>query len=1048
MPISLDKTYAELGWPTPEQVMHPEGEGPRVYASLVREKIGRALVRFEDARKATLGILVPDSHSAATQMPFAIVVTFDQTASEGTLRELQRMCWNYSHSPTLITIEPNLLRVWTCCESPDPNRELEKFVVHQVSSTDLSSGQGMALENRAVRALHWVNLVSGSFFEQNPERFNRDGRADQMLLGNLRYIRTRLTEAGLDNDDVCHDLLARIIFVQFLFDRKDSDGVAALNVNRLARLHNDGVLARAHTSFDSILSDYADTYRLFDWLNTKFNGDLFPGKGDTAAARAKGWAAEKRIVTKEHLSLLADFVRGDFDMPSGQACLWPQYSFDVIPLEFISSIYETFVTERAARDGIFYTPSHLVDFIFDRVLPWTGREWDLKILDPACGSGIFLVKAFQRLVHRWKQANPGQTIRAEVLRRLLERNLFGVDKDVHAVRVACFSLYLAMCDEIEPRHYWTQVVFPPMRDRRLICSDFFAEESSGFQTESDAASYDLIVGKAPWGDGLVTERALEWSKNKSHRWTIANKDIGGLFLSKASHLVKADGRVAMIQSANSLLFNGSQKASKFRRQLFTSVRIKEIYNLSVLRFKIFTKKSHTTKMSIAPACVVILHPGQPAPEDHIAYVSPKQLKPLVDEFSILIEPTDFKRLTVREAASDPLIWSVLLWGSSRDRALIRKLQGYPSLAHPHEQDEILSRQGIIYGDRTRSEILLRERRLFDSTSFPEGSLLYLDAESLPIAGELQTHSRDSTDFRAFAWPQLILKQGWQKSSGRFHARLVRSRMHEGVLCNKSYVTVHGSQKLLEAAWLMFNSKIAVYFLQLTSGRMAAYRPEALVHDLLALPLPPLETSNLKGLDSYEAIDTRVFDAFGLKDAERVLIEDMLAYTLADFRGTGESLGNTPTKRSGGKKDEPDLRAYCEFVIRVLKAGFGRDKAVTATIFQQTDGAPLPYRLVAFELGRHASENIAVSQIQTLALLGELERLDQSPLGQINSRRGIYNARLARIYDGSSGVPTIFVLKPDASKYWTRSVGLNDGDEIALDLFQWQRQVEPERGETK
>jgi len=1044
MPISLESTHAELGWPTPQEITHPRGAGAGVYASLVREKIGRALVRFEDAQNATLGILVPDSHSAATQAPFAVVVTFDQLVGEVTLRELQRMCWNFSHSPTLITIEPSLLRVWTCCESPDPNRQLADFLVHEVSSRDLSSGQSLALENLAVRALHWVNLVSGDFFERHPERFSRDGRADQMLLGNLRYIRARLTEAGLEDDDVCHDLLARIIFVQFLFDRKDSDGIAALNPNRLVRLHNDGILARLHTSLDSILSDYADTYNLFDWLNTRFNGDLFPGKGDTATARAKGWATEKRIVSKQHLSLLADFVRGDLDMPSGQAHLWPQYSFDVIPLEFISSIYETFVTERAARDGIFYTPSHLVDFIFDRVLPWTGQEWDLKILDPACGSGIFLVKAFQRLVHRWKQANPDQTIRAEVLRRLLERNIFGVDKDPHAVRVACFSLYLAMCDEIEPRHYWTQVVFPPMRDRRLICSDFFAEENVGFQTQSDHASYDLVVGNAPWGDGLVTETALTWAKTEGHRWTVANRDIGGLFLSKASHLVETDGHVAMIQSANSLLFNGSQKASAFRRQLFTTLRVEEIYNLSALRFKIFAKKSHTTKMSIAPACVVVLRPGRPALEDRISYVSPKQLKPLVDEFSIVIEPNDQKTLTVREAASDPIIWSVLLWGSSRDRALIRKLQTYKSLAHPQEQHEVISRQGIIFGDRTRSEPLLRERRFFDSKSFPDDSLLYLNAESLPVAGEIQTHSRDSTDFRAFAWPQLIIKQGWQKSSGRFHARMVRSRKHEGVLCNKSYVTVHAPQRLLEAAWLTFNSKVAVYFLQLTSGRIAAYRPEALVHDLLALPLPPPGDALSEELDNYEAIDARVFDAFGLKDSERVLVEDMLAHTLADFRGTEQSVGRKPTKRLDGTAQEPQIGAYCDFVIRVLKAGFGRDKAVTATIFQQVDGTPLPYRLVAFELGKRASHAVSVSPIQTIALLRELERLDQSVLDKQSPRRGIYNARLARIYDGSTGVPTIFVIKPDATKYWTRSAGLNDGDEIALDLFQWQ-QVSLKRG---
>ena len=1039
MPISLESAHELLKWPAPQEITDPQGAGAGVCASLVRDKIGRALSRFSDAQNASLGILVPDSNSASTQTPIAVVANFDRLVSERTLRELQRLCWNFSHTPTLITFEPGLLRVWTCCESPDPNRQLEDFVVHNVSSDELDSRHSLALENLAVRALHWVNLVSGEFFQQREKRFNRDGRADQMLLGNLRYIRARLTNAGLEDDDVCHDLLARIIFVQFLFDRKDSDGVAALNPNRLARLHNDGILARHHTSFDSILSDYADTYKLFDWLNTKFNGDLFPGKGDTAADRARGWAAEKRVVTKQHLSLLADFVRGDLEMPSGQAHLWPKYSFDVIPLEFISSIYETFVTERAARNGIFYTPSHLVDFILDRVLPWTGRDWDLKVLDPACGSGIFLVKAFQRLVHRWKQANLGQPIRSEVLRRILERNIFGVDKDTHAVRVACFSLYLAMCDEIEPRHYWTQVTFPPMRDRRLVCSDFFAEDKGGFNTDGDSGSYDLVIGNAPWGDGLVTEFARKWAKNERHRWTIANNDIGGLFLSKVSELAKPAGRVAMIQSANSILFNGSKKAVEFRHQLFTRVRVEEIYNLSTLRFKVFTRRSNATKTSIAPACVIVLCPGKPQSEDRISYVSPKQLKPLVDEFTVVIEPHDRKSLTVREAAEDRLIWSVLLWGSPRDRALIRRLHAYPSLLRPGQRYKVLSRQGIISGDRTRSEPLLADKRLFDSKSFPNNSLLYLDAESLPVAGKILTHSRDSTDFRAFAWPQLIVKQGLQKESSRFQARIVRSTTREGILCNKSYVTVHAPEKLLEAASLTFNSKLAVYFLHLTSGRIAAYRPEALVHELLDLPLPPPRSGLTAGVDSYEAIDARVYEAFDFKDSERILIEDMLAYTLAEFRGTEEPVGKGRLGPENEDTQSSQLTAYCEHVIRVLKAGFGQEKAVTATVFQQSDGPQLPLRLVAFELARQRSNPVTVSKIQTVALLKEVERLAGS------DRYGIFSARLARIYDSGNGTPTIFVIKPAPIKYWTRSAGLNDGDEISLDLFRWQQQADLEGG---
>jgi hypothetical protein len=189
MSISLDNTHAVLGWPAPQEITHPQGAGAAVFAALAREKIGRILARFDDAADATVGILVADPHAERTQSPLAIVVSFNGAASEQTLRELHRLCWNFSHSPTLITIEPTILRAWSCCEAPDPDRELTNYLVHEITSSEMASAQDTTLENLAVRALHWINLVSGEFFQLRSDRFNRDGRADQMLLGNLRYIR-------------------------------------------------------------------------------------------------------------------------------------------------------------------------------------------------------------------------------------------------------------------------------------------------------------------------------------------------------------------------------------------------------------------------------------------------------------------------------------------------------------------------------------------------------------------------------------------------------------------------------------------------------------------------------------------------------------------------------------------------------------------------------------------------------------------------------------------------------------------------------------------
>jgi len=730
-------------------------------------------------------------------------------------------------------------------------------------------------------------------------------------------------------------------------------------------------------------------------------------------------------------------------MPSGQRSLWPQYSFDVIPLEFISSIYETFVTSRAANSGVFYTPPHLVDFVLDCVLPWKSTNWDIKVIDPACGSGIFLVKAFQRLVHRWKLANPDQPVRAELLRRLLERNIFGVDLDPHAVRVACFSLYLAMCDEIEPRHYWTQVVFPSMRGRRLIWSDFFDENISGFSSHNDAEAYDLVVGNAPWGEQLITPMASSWASDVSHRWTIANKDLGGLFLAKAMHLLKKTGRTAMIQSANALLFNGSDKAIAFRKELFNRHRVEEIINLSALRFGVFKRKTHTTKTSISPACIVILNCEEVTQSSRISYVSPKRLKPLVDDFTIVIEPNDRRFLTAREAAVDPIIWTTLMWGNTRDRLLLRKLQAFPTLKSLVATGEVTVRQGVIYGDRGSPVPSLTGRPFFSLKNFPDESSLYLDTDHLPAANDVRVHSKDSTNFSAFSWPQMIIKKGLQISTLRFQARIARSSKQQAALFNDNYVSVSGTQPILDVACASFNSALAVYYFQLTSGRIAAYRPAALVKELLSLPLPEPRQGFLDGIGNRAELDSKVFDAFQLRDAERALIEDMLKYTVPDFRKQESSDAQFPLIASESRPDGAQMKAYCHYVIRVLNAGFGHDKIIRATIFQPPQNEALPYQLVAFSLGGGKESTIEIASITALDLLKELERLDHLQTANKQYRKGIYSERSVRIYDSTHGVPVIFVVKPNEIRHWTRTAGLTDGDDMALDLFRWRQSSQVE-----
>lgn len=1020
--MSLHLTHEKLGWPDRDEILKPTGEGPRVFAELARAKVGSGLTESD-----RIGVLTPNSKTSATEPPLAIVCETQRRLSEGQLRELQRLGWNFSRSPMLITIEPHLLRVWTCCKQP-ADHFLTEYIVEELNVSDLENG----LLQRAAQVLHWVNLVSGQFVNEHPDQFRRDQRADQTLLENLNFVRAQLHENGLTNDDICHDLLARVIFVQFLFDRKDSSGYAALNAGRLARLYDEGVLKSQHESFASILSSYRETYRLFSWLDERFNGDLFPGRNHTGVARDQAWQQEKRNVNQSHLEILSDLVSGKLHLPTGQRLFWRDYAFDAIPLEFISSILEAFVKDRARASGIYFTPPHLVDFALDQVLPWGGDEWDLKVLDPSCGSGVFLVKAFQRLVHRWKKAHPHEVIRAETLRGLLENNLFGVDKDPHAVRVASYNLYLAMCDEIDPRYYWSQVRFPLMRGRRLIKADFFTESCVGFNSQNDADTYDLVIGNAPWGEKSLTKEARTWAQKNG--WPTAYEGIGTMFLAKAAKLNKPDGKVAIIQSASALLFNRSGPAMEFRKKLFSTFSVEQIVNLSALRFNVFKKKKGSPQ-TVAPCCIAVFKPKPPNGEPFL-YINPKVVEGNTREFDITIEPHDVKEIYPEEAANIPEIWTSFLWGNRRDWSLIQRLGKLPSIKTEVPAENY--RRGIVLGDRKKSLPELKNRPILLESDFPDDNLLYINGDGLPEFEEPCIDEDDSTDFSAFRPFQLAIKMSWLKSKGRFQARMVRSK--KGALFTQSYVNIHlpeNQSGFLNAACVSYNSMLAVYFLLLTSGRFASYRPSPLVEELLRVPVPALLPGQFEAISSLEELDKTVMGAFALKDAEQVLVEDLFNVTLSDFKGDSESSGRKRTERLVEDFSEPQLRDYCDYFIRVLRSAYGQDKQISATIFQEKGVDILPFRIVAFEFEDAKESNVDVKAIDSPELLAELETLNKVWLNGKRDKGSIYYQRIARIYDQRLEVPTIFIVKPDSVRYWTRSMGLHDADEVAADFAAWQ-----------
>ena len=301
----LEIAHDNLYWPSPGQIWEPSGAGAKFYAELASKKIGQNLRReCSDADGVKVGILAANPGGTETEAPIAIVCEFPRPVSAETIRETYRLAWSFSRARSLITLEPDLLRVWSCCVDPEDPR----------SDVPITEATSASLSEQAAEALQWVELVSGQFFQNNADRFKKSGSADQMLLSNLKEVRRKLYEAGLHDYATIHDLLARIIFIQFLFQKRDSEGNPALNERILQGLHTDRTLSKVYRELPELLENFDDTYQLFRWLNVKFNGDLFPGKGEKEEEREAEWQSEinkVRIEDNRYLNILAQFFQGN-----------------------------------------------------------------------------------------------------------------------------------------------------------------------------------------------------------------------------------------------------------------------------------------------------------------------------------------------------------------------------------------------------------------------------------------------------------------------------------------------------------------------------------------------------------------------------------------------------------------------------------------------------------------------------------------------------------------------------------------------------------------
>jgi type I restriction-modification system DNA methylase subunit len=339
-------------------------------------------------------------------------------------------------------------------------------------------------------------------------------------------------------NDVVQKLLDRIIFIRIAEDRKIRPERELWDI--VAQWKEEG-------KRKSIMTHLFD---LFHEVNDDLNGDIF-----------KPHACEKSDVDS---NLLAEIIENLYFPKS-------RYRFDAIGVELLGSIYERYlgstirVTPQRVKveekpevrkaGGVYYTPKYIVDYIVKNTVGKiiegkTPRQIEkIKILDPACGSGSFLLSAYQYLIDYhlryyrehpkdaqtlhlfpyWKISPEEFTLPIHEKAKILRNNIFGIDIDPQAVEITMMSLYLKALEGERGLLPKKQQLLPPLNNNikcgnSLIGYDIFDSLFSSVIPASEARRESFP--KKDSGQAGMTEKWDDETKSRINPFDWNSKSVG------------------------------------------------------------------------------------------------------------------------------------------------------------------------------------------------------------------------------------------------------------------------------------------------------------------------------------------------------------------------------------------------------------------------------------------------------------------------------------------------------------------------------------------
>lgn len=920
------------------------------------------------------------------------------------LAHLHRDLWSAGEVPLVYVFLPTEIHIYHVLQGPRESK-------HGIEPNPWKIIELAAEVNEELKAFSASKLDDGRFWEENLEAraLKLEGAAFMALSQEVGRCRAKLVHKHKIADDLVKRLLILFVMVKYLEERRDQQGQGVFPPGTFSEF-----AAGAQGFVDLLRAGGSAVLAFLDKLAAKdrLNGRVFDLEPH-----------ERTALRTADLHPFADLL--DARLEGEQRTFWRRYSFHELPVELISHLYEQFLPRQP---GIVYTPPFLVSFILDEVLPLSQRTPEsFRLIDPACGSGVFLVGAFKRLVHRWRRDNGFRTPDAGTLRRLLRQHIFGMDLEGEAVRLTLFSLSVALCDLLEPRTIWNDLHFDDLQAENLITGDFFAQVRQ--KRWDGAAGFDLIVGNPPFVSELTPAAASEVAdlKKSDPEIELPDRQAALLFLQTATRIAKPNAQIALIQPAGPFLYG--DRSVRFRKRFLKTVHVCQIVDLTHLSRILFRREpiqgtgdEDRAKNPGDVAVAVVFAEKREPTDEPLLHVTVRRTVQAEQKLQFEIDHYDLHFISREEAVNNPNVWKAHFIGGGRISHLLCRLSRTQNLksflAKAKREGGWDVGEGYIIGNESEISLLealctkereeqlsaresealealrrkykeapwLTGKRALPTEAFTANGIEWDDVQE--IQGRFFIRPRRGS---LFSEPLLIIKEVAEVDSETVPVALLR----EGICFKHRILGIHAPESNLADLQRIYdmlsNQRFVRFHLLATSSEYLINKSSAIrAADLLRLPFP----------DSP--------DDLILSPIEEALIDDALDH-VADFKRKGDEAAVRRPPR------DEELAQFGDFFCQVLGSVYTSLRA--APPVRMEGGICYP-----FYFGDAPSEPIDAGQAGALKVANLLD---------VNVSPSLRSQRILRFFHGNM----LLLLKPAQLRYWLRSIAVRDADEIFVELQQ-------------